>query len=217
MHRQFAVIGLGYFGATVARELRRHDHEVLGVDADEKQLNAIADLLNQAIIADPTDENALRELGLEQFDAVLIDLPDSMEQSLTCALLARELGAKELWVKATSDAHHKLLSRLGVDHIVHPEYDLGVRVAESLAYHAMVDFIHLGDRQFVVELEVSEKLGDDCKRLDQLPLGDDISVVAVRKNRILDRAPAGETQLSVGDHLVLIGELEALRKLGAHL
>ncbi|MGO2414692.1 MULTISPECIES: potassium channel family protein [Cobetia] len=217
MHRQFAVIGLGYFGATVARELRRHEHEVLGVDPDEKRLNAIADLLNQAVIADPTDEHALRELGLDQFDAVLIDLSDSMEQSLTCALLARELGAKELWVKATSDAHHKLLSRLGVDHIVHPEYDLGIRVAESLAYHAMVDFIHLGNHQFVVELEVSERLCNDCQQLDHLPLGDDISVIALRKGERLDRKPAADTPLTHGDHLVLIGELSALRKLGAHL
>ncbi|AVV35027.1 MAG: potassium transporter TrkA [Cobetia sp.] len=217
MHRQFAVIGLGYFGSTVARELRRHDHEVLGVDADEKRLNAVADLLNQAVIADPTDEHALQELGLEQYDAVLIDLADSMEQSLICALLAKELGARELWVKATSDAHHKLLSRLGVDHIVHPEYDLGVRVAESLAYHAMVDFIHLGDHQFVVELEVSARLGDDCQQLDQLPIDDDISVIALRKGKTLDRQPSGSTRLSAGDHLVLIGELSALRKLGAHL
>ncbi|WP_106477184.1 potassium channel family protein [Phytohalomonas tamaricis] len=218
MSRQFAIIGLGYMGSTVALELRRQHHEVLGIDSDEKRVNAIADQLSHAVIADPSDEKALEELGLDQFDAVFIDIDQSIEASMMCTLYAKEIGVKELWVKAHSDDHQKLLSRLGADHIVHPEYDIGIRVAESLSYHAVLDFIHLGEQDYVVEIKATERLVKQCQSVEQLGLRDEMArVIAIKRGDQLNCHPEAATELQADDRLVMIGKLDALRQFGDKL
>ncbi len=218
MSRQFAILGLGYFGSTVARELKRHNNQLLGVDRDESRVDAMAEHLDHAVIADVTDEKALAELSLENYDAVVIDVDGNLEASVICTLHAKELGAREIWAKAHSDAHYKLLDRLGADHIVYPEYDSGIRVAESLNYHAMVDFIRLGEREFIVEIETTERLTEQCSNVENLGIDERaLQLVAIKRGDEVIRAPGHDTALVCGDHLVLMGDLAALRELGNKL
>ena len=218
MTRQFAILGLGYFGSTVARELKRHNNQLLGVDRDESRVDAMAEHLDHAVIADVTDEKALAELSLEDYDAVVIDVDGNLEASVICTLHAKELGAREIWAKAHSDAHYKLLDRLGADHIVYPEYDTGIRVAESLNYHAMVDFIRLGEREFIVEIEATERLTEHCATVSQLDIDERaLCLVAIKRGDEVIRVPERTTELACGDHLVLMGDLAALRELGNKL
>ena len=218
MSRQFAVIGLGYFGSTVALELHRQKHEVLGVDRDERRVDRLAEHITQAVIADPTDRKALEELNLGEFNAVLVDVDDSIEASMMTTLYLKELEVKELWVKALSDDHHKLLSYIGADRIIHPEYDIGIRVAESLSYHAVMDFIHLGDQQYVVEIELTERLVSRCKTIHDLALKDEkASVVGLKQDGKLHCNPAGDMEIKAGGQLILIGELDILRQFGDKL
>lgn len=218
MSRQFAILGLGYFGFTVALELRHRHNDVLGVDHDESRVNALSGQLSHAVVADITDENALSELSLGEYDAVVIDVDDNLEASMICTLLAREQGAREIWVKAHSDTHYRLLERLGADHIVYPERDIGVRVAESLHYHALVDFIDLGDRLFVVDLQVTERMCNDCATVDDLELNKgDLTLIAIKRGQEILKAPGGDTELQEKDDLVLMGDLDDLRALGKKL
>ncbi|WP_251976579.1 potassium channel family protein [Salinicola avicenniae] len=218
MSRQFAILGLGYFGSTVARELKRHDNQVLGVDRDESRVDALSDTLDHAVIADLTDETALAELALETYDAVVIDVDDNLESSVICTLHVKELGAKEIWAKAHSDAHNKLLKRLGADRVIYPERDVGMRVAESLNYHAMIDFIRLGERQFIVELETTERLVEQCTSVASLAIDrDNLHLVAIKRGDEVIQNPDDTTPLQAGDNLVLMGDLEALRKVGRQL
>ncbi|WP_280549572.1 MULTISPECIES: TrkA family potassium uptake protein [unclassified Halomonas] len=218
MSRQFAILGLGYFGITVAQELRRQHDEVLGVDIDESRVDSYADLLSHAIVGDITDEKIISQLGLGEYDAVVIDTDDNLEASMICTLLVREQKAKEVWVKAHSDMHYRILKRLGADHVVFPEFDIGVRVGESLHYHALVDFIDLGNGHFVVELQATEALdgsfpsvGHLCKDRPSL------SVIAIKRGSELIKAPSRDMVLEKKDSLVLLGELDELRDLGNHL
>lgn len=218
MSQKFAILGLGYFGITVAEELHRRKNEVLGVDIDESRVNAFADVLSHGVIADITDANSLAELSLEDYDAVIIDADENLEASMVCTLLAREQGAANIWVKAYSDMHHRLLDHLGADHIVYPEHDSGMRVAESLHYHALVDFINLGDRKFVVALQATEKLCEECETVGSLKLDRlDLSLVALKRGSELMERPDETTALRVDDHMVLLGELDDLRDLGKKL
>ncbi|WP_162619401.1 potassium channel family protein [Salinicola peritrichatus] len=218
MSRQFAILGLGYFGTTVARELKRHQNQVLGVDRDKARVEAVADVLDHAVIADLTDDKALAELFLEAYDAVVIDVDDNLETSMICMLHAKELGAKEIWAKAHSDSHYKLLERLGADRVVYPEYDVGVRVAESLNYHAMVDFIRLGEHQFIIEVETTGQLVEKYTSVADLPIDREaIFLVAIKRGQQVIRNPADDTPLDAGDHLILMGDLQALREIGKHL
>ncbi|WP_163649313.1 TrkA family potassium uptake protein [Modicisalibacter sp. 'Wilcox'] len=218
MAHQFAILGLGYFGVTVAQELRRQHNDVLGVDHSEDRVNALADLLTHAVVADITNEKALAELSLGDYDAVVIDVDDNIEASMICTLLVKEQGVQEIWVKAHSDTHYRLLKHIGADHIVYPEYDTGLRVAESLHYRAMVDFIQLGDRQFIVELQATDNLSERCPTVADLPIDEtDLSLIAIKRGSEVVRDPAGDTSLRGNDHLVLIGDLDALRELGKQL
>ncbi|WP_048308787.1 TrkA family potassium uptake protein [Halomonas sp. PR-M31] len=218
MSRQFAILGLGYFGVTVAQELIRQNDDVLGIDRNQDRVNALSNLLTHALVADISDEQTLSELSLTDYDAVIIDVDDNLEDSMTCTLLLRELGVREIWVKAHSDTHYRLLRHLGARHVVYPEYDTGVRVAQSLHYHALVDFIDMGDHQFVVELQTTENLCNSCATVAELELDNDkLSLIAIKRGRDVLKAPDPDTPLQEKDSLILMGDLDDLRKLGNKL
>jgi len=118
---QFAVIGLGRFGSAATLELMRMGHSVLGVDTDGKLVDKYADQLTHAVIADVTDPASLEELGLDNYDVVLVAIGEEFQASLLCVVHLKSLGAPTIWVKASSHAQHLILSKLGVARIIHPE------------------------------------------------------------------------------------------------
>src|SRR5690606_14716175 len=98
--QQFIVIGLGVFGATIARELTRLGHEVLGIDSDEQRVDRLADEITHAVIADVTDENSLIELNAGSYDAAVVAIGRNVEATMLATLQLRELGVKKVWAKA---------------------------------------------------------------------------------------------------------------------
>lgn len=139
LHQSVVVIGMGRFGSSLARELMRNGHEVLGVDADERLVQQMSHELTQTVKADTTDEAVLRELGIADFDSAVVAIGADIESSILTTSLLLQLGIKNVWAKANSDAHGKILRQLGAHHVIFPEYDMGLRVAhmvsgESLEY-----------------------------------------------------------------------------------
>lgn len=140
----FTVIGLGRFGIAASLELIHLGHTVTGVDRDPKIVEKYVEELTQAIICDSTDENALRELDLGNSEAVLIVIGEDMQSSLLCTLALKNLGVKEIWIQASTKAHHTIVSKLGVQRIIHPEEEMGVRVAQALNYPMVNNYLSLG-------------------------------------------------------------------------
>ncbi|PYF80404.1 trk system potassium uptake protein TrkA [Marinomonas alcarazii] len=161
----FTVIGLGRFGVAASMELIYLGHTVTGVDRDSKVAEKYVDDFTQVMICDSTDENALKELDLINSDAVLVAIGEDMESSLLCILALKKLGVKEIWVKASSRAHHTIVSKLGVARIIHPEEEMGVRVAQALNYPMVNDYLSIGHGLYVVEIHIKPQL-------DERPLGD---------------------------------------------
>ncbi|MBU2022781.1 MAG: TrkA family potassium uptake protein [Gammaproteobacteria bacterium] len=161
----FTVIGLGRFGVSASMELIYLGHTVTGVDRDAKIAEKYVDDFTQVMICDSTDENALKELDLINSDAVLVAIGEDMESSLLCILALKKLGVKEIWVKASSRAHHTIVSKLGVARIIHPEEEMGVRVAQALNYPMVNDYLSIGHGLYVVEIHIKPQL-------DGRPLGD---------------------------------------------
>ncbi|WP_137170666.1 TrkA family potassium uptake protein [Marinomonas sp. FW-1] len=161
----FTVIGLGRFGVAASMELIYLGHTVTGVDRDAKIAEKYVDDFTQVMICDSTDENALKELDLINSDAVLVAIGEDMESSLLCILALKKLGVKEIWVKASSRAHHTIVSKLGVARIIHPEEEMGVRVAQALNYPMVNDYLSIGHGLYVVEIHIKPQL-------DERPLGD---------------------------------------------
>ncbi len=154
----FAVVGLGSFGATVAKELIRLNHEVIGIDSEKKYVENVADQITHAVIADATDEHVLQELNLQQCEAVVVAIGDDIEASILCVLHLRNMGIEKIWVKAKSASHHMILTHLGIKKIIHPEEDMGIRIAQSLSYPMVSRYMILGDNHYIVKVEIPKIL-----------------------------------------------------------
>ncbi len=214
---QFAVIGLGRFGSSASLELIRLGHAVLGVDHNAKNVTQYADELTQAVIVDATDKHALEELALENYDVVLVAIGSDIETSLVCVVHLKSLGVKTIWVKASTTAHHLILNKLGVARIIHPEEEMGLRVAQALSYPMVNDYISLGNGEFVVEIHVSQTLqGAPLSRFIDGPRSPVHALVIRRKSELFVH-PDRDFELAANDVLVLLGQLEALKTIAPKL
>jgi trk system potassium uptake protein TrkA len=214
---QFAVIGLGRFGSAASLELMKMGHSVLGIDTSGKVVDKYADRLTQAVIADVTDQAALDELGLDNYDVVLVAIGEDVQACLLCVVHLKSLGVPTIWVKATSHAQHLILNKLGVERIIHPEEEMGIRVAQALSYPMVNDYISIGNGEFVVEIDVSERL-DGVPLNDVMPLDPDvIHVLLVKRKTQLTVHPPREFVLRAKDILVILGQLSALKTIAPKL
>lgn len=216
MKNTYAVIGLGVFGSTIALELTRLGHDVLGIDSDAKRVSQVADRVSQAVVADARDARALQELGVPESDAVIVAIGEDIEANILAALLAKSLGKPRVFAKALNSHHHQILSKIGVDHIIHPEHEMGLRVARALVYPDVVDYISLGSDLFISEVRASEHLVG--KRLEHLRLNEHGARCLLVKHQDLAMAPPhSEYLFELGDQIVLFGTLAQLRKISQYL
>ncbi|GAA3408838.1 TrkA family potassium uptake protein [Paenibacillus hodogayensis] len=203
--KQFAVIGLGRFGSSLAKELVNQDLEVLGIDRDEETVEEMSDVLTHAIVADSTEEETLRSIGIRNFDCAIVAIGNDIQASIMTAILLKDLGVKKVVAKALTELHGKVLERLGVDRIIYPERDMGIRVAHQLANPNLLDYIELSKEYTIAELSVPQKLnGVSLQKLDpRAKYG--CSVVAINKSSGIIIAPAAADVLNERDVMVIIG------------
>ncbi|MBT41502.1 MAG: potassium transporter TrkA [Idiomarina sp.] len=214
---QFGVIGLGRFGARTSLELLDLGHEVIGVDSDEKHVDALAEYLTHAAIADVTDEKALKELSLEECDVVLVAIGEDLQASLLCVLHLKSIGVKEVWAKATSKEHHQILSKLGVKRIIHPEEEMGIRVAQALNYPMVNEYMSLGHNWYCVEIDVNEDLNG--KSIEDI-LPDDLEhfhLLLLKRRDEVTANPSTSVKLEGNETLVIAGSLKALKSMAPKL
>jgi trk system potassium uptake protein len=210
------VVGLGAFGSTVALELTRLGVEVLGIDTNAARVNALADQLDRAVIADARDERVLRELGVHESDVVVVAIGEDIEANILTTLVVKTMGASQVWVKALNANHHRILEKLGADHIVHPEHEMGLRVARTLTYPHVLDYIDLGDDNFISEVRASERL--QGQSIDALHLAEnDIKCLVIRHHGMALAPPPEGHRFELGDQIVLLGTLARLRKVSKYL
>jgi trk system potassium uptake protein TrkA len=139
-----AVIGLGRFGGQVAESLTRLGHEVLGVDEDAKLVQQWSERLTHVVQADATDEEVLRQIGIREFGKAVIGIGTNIEASVLTVLALTEVGVPEIWAKAISTKHGRILRSVGAHHVIYPEATMGERVAHLITSR-MLDFIELDD------------------------------------------------------------------------
>ncbi|MCZ9339884.1 TrkA family potassium uptake protein, partial [Streptomyces sp. TRM76130] len=138
------VIGLGRFGRALALELADEETEVLGIDERAEVVQALSGSLTHVVRADSTKEDALRQLGVHEFDRAVVAIGSDLEASILTASLLISFGIENVWAKAVSEAHGRILTQLGVHHVVYPEHDMGQRVAH-LVRGRMLDYIEFED------------------------------------------------------------------------
>lgn len=213
MDQEFAVIGLGRFGASVAKTLAALGHSVLGVDADEDKVQELAGELTHVVQADCTDEQTLRSLGLRNFDTVVVAIGQDLEASILITLMLKEMGVKRVVAKAASEVHGKVLERVGADKVVFPEKDMGAKVARALSQGGVMDFLELTPDVSVVELTPGDAVaGKTLKQID-LRARYHVTVLAVRRDREVLLPPLADVVLRRDDILVVIGKNESIDRL----
>jgi trk system potassium uptake protein TrkA len=211
--RQVAVLGLGRFGQAVARELTRLGHEVLAIDSGERVIQEIVEDVTHAVQADITDEDALRELGLGDFDAAIISVSSNLEVSILATVLIQRLGVKRIVAKAANTLHGSILERVGATRVVYPEQETGVRVAHSFAASGVRDYLDVAPGYGFARVPVAAALvGKSLGEVD-LRRACAVSVVALHRGGevILDPPPA--EVLRAGDELIVAGRDEDLERL----
>lgn len=140
-----AVIGLGRFGTSLALELVANGEEVLGIDRDPKVVADLAGRLTHIVEADSTNDEAMRQLSVDQFSRAVIGMGTNLEASILSATVAVELGVQHVWAKAISAPHARILERIGVRHVVRPEHDMGKRVAHLVRGEEILDYVEFDD------------------------------------------------------------------------
>lgn len=205
--RSIVVIGLGRFGTSLALELLSEGREVLGIDADEKIVQTLSDQLTDVVQADSTDEAALRELGLQDFDSAVVAIGSDLESSILTASLLLQLGIPQVWAKATSTAHGRILEQLGVHHVIFPEMDMGKRVAHMVTGESL-DYVVL-DKDFVM-VKTEAPAVFHGKTLAELKFRSKhgVTVVATKKADGIYQPSFPETLIETGDLMVVAGRTE---------
>ena len=216
MKRTFTVVGLGAFGSTVARELSRLGNDVLCIDMNAERVNEIADDVTQAVVADARNEDTLRDLGVHESDAVVVAIGEDLEANILVTLTVKNMPKPEVWAKALNHNHHRILHKLGADHIVHPEHEMGMRLAHAMMYPEVVDYISLGHDVFTVEVRVSEKIAGQTMAAMKLE-ENDVRLLLVKHQRDILAPPPADYVFRIGDQLVLAGLLQNLRNISAYL
>ena len=211
---RYAVIGLGKFGATVVRSLHERGHEVVAIDQDRSRVQDVRDSSTQAIEASCTDQDTLRALGLQDADAVVVSLGERMDASILVTLYLKELGIREIVVKAVSEDHGKILHLIGATEIVHPERDTARRVARGLGLRSIVEYLPLAADSSLVEVHIPAEFTG--KTLAELEIRKryQVLVVAIKRGDGLIIATGGDERLQPGDVLVLVGRDDDLDQVG---
>src|SRR5215204_3412309 len=150
--RQVVVIGLGRFGTAVATSLTAIGHEVLAIDIDHRAVTEIADQVTHAVQADATDEDTLKQLGVQDFDAAFVGVSSNVERSILATMLLKQMGIPLVIAKAQTTIHGDVLAKVGADRIVFPEREVGDQLAHSFTVKNAVDYMPLGPEYGISKL-----------------------------------------------------------------
>lgn len=213
MGRLFVVIGLGRFGAGVARTLLEEGQTVLGLDSSLARIQEMSHFLSRVARCNATDIESLRVLGVPAADTAVVAIGDSMEASILCTLNLKELGVPRVVAKAVNEQHGKALERVGADRVVYPQRDMGVRVAHNLVAAQVRDYVRLSPSHSMLEVEVSARLAGKTLRELALPHRFNCTAVAVQRGRRVITPPGADERLREGDLLVVIGPDKGLQEL----
>lgn len=205
MKKSIAIFGIGRFGISLAKTLCHLGHQVLAVDVDEERIKIADGYVTHTIQADSTDERALSQLGIRNFDYVVVSMGDDIRASILTTVLCKEQGAKYLIAKAADDLHAKLLYKTGADKVIQPESEAGIRLAKSLVSENIIDYLDLSDEYSVHEIRIPKIwVGKTLVELD-VRAKYDVSVIAVRRQSTIMVTLDPNEPFMVGDIIIMIG------------
>jgi trk system potassium uptake protein len=213
MKKSFAVIGVGRFGIALIEELANLDADILVIDMNYEKIEKVAKLVTNAICLDSTDIDALKEVGITNYDTVVVATGVNVDNSILTTLILKDLGVKDIYVKVQSEYHAKVVQKLGVeeDHLIWPEQSTGRRLAKILVSGNFVDYIELDHEYSFISTEASKRLiGKNLLELE-IRKRFNVNIVAVRRNSKI-MIPSSTTPFEEHDEILLVGHNTSIEK-----
>lgn len=212
---RIAVLGVGNFGHFFTRRLATQKVEILAIDGDKESIDMIAAYVTDAVVGDCTNRDVLEELDVGSFDYVVISLGSEMDASILATLHVRSLGVPNIYVKAVSQDHGRILELIGATKIIHPEREVAESLAEALGKPNVLDFIPLGEDYSIIEMEPSAAVVG--KSLEDLDLRNRFGVTVIGVKEYLTGArrmnPPGSYVVNDDVSLLIMGRAEQIERL----
>lgn len=211
--KQFAVIGLGRFGTSVAITLHQMGYEVLAIDSDEERVQEFSNEVTHVVQADTTDETTLAALGIRNFDVVIVAIGQDVQANILTTLQLKEMGVPYIVSKASSKLHGKMLEKLGADRVIYPERDMGQRVAHNLVSSSVLDYIELSPNLNIMEVSVPKTIVGKTLAETNLRAKYGINVVAIKRGDEIIIPPQPSEKIMLQDVLVVVGNIKGIQSL----
>ncbi|HEY9807958.1 MAG TPA: TrkA family potassium uptake protein [Halomicronema sp.] len=214
-NKQFAVVGLGRFGRAVCQTLHSLGYEVLGIDTDEKRVAQVLtdQLASHALQLDSTESSALKQAGVLEFDTVIVAIGNYVEASVITTFNLKDGGVPHVVAKASTQIHVKLLKKVGADHVVFPEHEMGCTLARTLTQPSILDRFELDPDNSIVELIVPEDFNGKTISELQLRSRYGLNLLAVSQDNKFEINPTPNKRLHKGTAMVVIGSNKDINKL----
>lgn len=211
--KSFCVIGLGKFGQAVAETLASGGKQVMIIDIDSDKVTAMADIVTNAVIGDPTNETVLRAAGVSDYECAIVCLNNNINASILLTIMLKEMGVKKVVTRAMNDGHRKVLEHIGADLIVFPEQDTGEKLGYMLTKNNITDYVDFSDYR-IVEMTIPEGwIGKSLMELD-LRRRQNVNVIAVIwADGNVEVSPAPDRPFTQGDRVSVIGSDDDIDKL----
>lgn len=204
--RTIAVMGLGRFGGSLALTLREMGHEVLGIDRNAALVARFADELTTVAEADSTDAEVLRQLGVDELPHAVVAIGSHLEASVLTTAALTDLEVPDIWAKAVTDEHARILERVGAHHVVRPEMEMGRRVAHLVTGQA-VEYMRLDDAWALVETRAPVALVGRSLGQAQLRQRYGVTVVCIKPTGGAFTYATADTVVTEGDLLLVAGPI----------
>ncbi|MCH8744153.1 MAG: TrkA family potassium uptake protein [Chloroflexi bacterium] len=217
MKKQVCVVGMGRFGASVARELYQSGHDVLAIDNEESKIQDMLGQVTYAVRADATNESVLRELGVSDFDVAIVALgSENIQSSILITVLLKSLSIPFIIARAANELHGNTLERIGADKVVYPEMESARRVAHIDFNAGILDHMEIAPGSGISKIHPPEEMLRHT--LDEVGLGGPQSkyglvVLAIRRGRSYILNPSKDEDIKPGDLLIVAGRNDQVSRL----
>ena len=183
MRKTVGILGLGVFGMTIAKQLSEYDCDIIAVDRDETTVNRIEPLVTKAVIADVTDEEVLKEIGIGDCDTVVVATGSSLEASILAVMHCTKLGVPEIIAKAKGRTTTEILTKMGAQRVINPEKETGIRLVKNILHHKLAEVIALDGNISLVEFYPPKSwVGKQLRYLD-LRKDYDLNLIGYREGK----------------------------------
>jgi trk system potassium uptake protein len=205
--KEYAVIGLGRFGSSLARRLEALGHRVLGIDIDPRIAKDHADEMTEVAVLDAVDEEALKQVDISAFHTVVVATSSNFETNALITSTLKKMGIKQVISESNTDRHREILLRVGADRVILPEEESGIQLAEELSIPGMLAALHLSQEFSLIEIKTPAGLRG--KGIDACESYGVVVDLIVRGNELIIN-PDEKTRFLPDDILVLVGEKRSL-------